>query len=148
MEKVFYTLLQQRKYDFLEHYDARDMNVWDIEGGPKRRTSSYASLYGSNSLASSSRDLFKSELTLAAEGMRRSTDELRKSVDDLRRSREELGRREDSDGTLERRKSGDMLSEAGKGAVASTGTKKQGPNKYGVLMLLSSKETNSDESIV
>ncbi|KAI9100551.1 kinase-like domain-containing protein [Phlyctochytrium arcticum] len=90
MEKVFYNLLLQRKWDFFEHYDIRELSSWDVEGGPRRRTNSYASL---NTPTGNSRfDLFRSEMSLAnTDGtMRRSTDELRKSVDDLRRSREEL----------------------------------------------------------
>ncbi|KND03181.1 CAMK/CAMKL/BRSK protein kinase [Spizellomyces punctatus DAOM BR117] len=139
MEKVFYNLLLQRKWDFFEHYDVRELSSWDVEGGPRRRTNSYASL---NTPTTASRfDLFRSELTLASPDstMRRSTDELRKSVDDLRRSREELrksaeliatgsGSSASQDEIRARRRSGDVIgaaSEEGK----STGAKRDSSKK-------------------
>ncbi|KAJ3019023.1 hypothetical protein HKX48_002458 [Thoreauomyces humboldtii] len=128
MAKAFYNLLVQRKYDNLEHYDPRDTSTWDVEGGPRRRTSSYMSLNGGPGSASGSRhDLYKSEASLGG-GMfgggdahsRKSTDELRKSSDDLRRGRDENRRASDagaSDGGSR---------EAPSGAAVP---KKQGPNK-------------------
>ncbi|KAJ3090583.1 hypothetical protein HK102_003289 [Quaeritorhiza haematococci] len=64
-EKVFYNLLCQRKYEFFENYDIRKLSEWDIEGGPRRRTDSYSSLYGDR-LGGSRFDLFRSELSLAS----------------------------------------------------------------------------------
>ncbi|KAI8904162.1 hypothetical protein DFJ77DRAFT_253120 [Powellomyces hirtus] len=93
MAKAFYNLLLQRKTEFLDHWDPRDLSSWDIEGGPRRRASSYMSL-GPSSQNGSRVDLNRSEMSLGNMNpeARRSTDELRKSTDDLRKSRDELRR--------------------------------------------------------
>jgi len=57
-EKVFYALLLQRKTNFFENYDINKLSEWDIEGGPRRRTESY------NSLFANSKDIYKSTDTL------------------------------------------------------------------------------------
>ncbi|KAJ3099174.1 hypothetical protein HDU97_003369 [Phlyctochytrium planicorne] len=101
MEKVFYGLLCQRKVEYFENYDPARINEWDIEGGPRRRADSYASLYADRG---SRFDLFRSEVNLNGSEInlgaahrtnsealravgRRSTDELvtvRKSAEELR----------------------------------------------------------------
>jgi serine/threonine protein kinase len=69
VEKVFYSLLLQRKVELLENYGSINHNSWDVEGGPRRRTDSYTSLYAekSSSLSSlklSRTNIFKSDASL------------------------------------------------------------------------------------
>ncbi|KAJ3217323.1 hypothetical protein HDU67_008125 [Dinochytrium kinnereticum] len=64
MEKVFYGLLCQRKMEYFENYDISRMSEWDIEGGPRRRADSYASLYADRS-GGSRYDLFRSDACLS-----------------------------------------------------------------------------------
>ncbi|KAJ3122344.1 hypothetical protein HK098_002932 [Nowakowskiella sp. JEL0407] len=78
MEKVFYYLLIQRKYEFFENYDIRKLAEWDIEGGPRRRNDSYASLY-SDKTGGSKFDLYRSEACLAIP----ESSPLRKSAEEL-----------------------------------------------------------------
>ncbi|KAH9247166.1 hypothetical protein BASA81_015250 [Batrachochytrium salamandrivorans] len=42
-EKVYYNLLRARKWEMFEHYDAGKLALYDVEGGPRRRTDSYSS---------------------------------------------------------------------------------------------------------
>lgn len=84
LQKVFYFLLLKRKLEQIENYDASKDEIWFQEGGPRRRTSSFASL------ASSSRmELFKSSDSI---DKKRSRDELNVNTgnNNYSRSREEL----------------------------------------------------------
>ncbi|KAJ3302415.1 hypothetical protein HDU76_005524 [Blyttiomyces sp. JEL0837] len=67
MEKVFYSLLLQRKYEYFENYDVSRISEWDVEGGPRRRAESYSALYTDRvgSSGGSRFDLFKSEINLS-----------------------------------------------------------------------------------
>jgi serine/threonine protein kinase len=67
IEKVFYNLLLQRKWEYFENYDVDKLAEWDVEGGPRRRAESYTSLHvagGAVSPGGSRFDLFKSEISL------------------------------------------------------------------------------------
>ncbi|KAJ3046674.1 hypothetical protein HK097_000643 [Rhizophlyctis rosea] len=89
MEKVFYNLLYQRKWEFFEHYDIRSLNEWDVEGGPRRRADSYSNLLSDR--GSSRFDLFRSEVSLSPLIDKPSHGQHRKSIDELRqRSTDEL----------------------------------------------------------
>ncbi|KAJ3044645.1 hypothetical protein HDV00_001571 [Rhizophlyctis rosea] len=124
MEKVFYNLLHQRKWEFFEHYDIRRLSEWDVEGGPRRRADSFSNLLSDR--GSSRFDLFRSEVSLSPlmdkpSIGRKSTDELRqqRSTDELRSPKEisrsvdelrgEAAERPPRKGVEQRRKSVDEL---------------------------------------
>ncbi|KAI8819164.1 kinase-like domain-containing protein [Fimicolochytrium jonesii] len=85
--KMFYNLFLRRKIETFENYDPLNDINWDVEGGPKRRTSSLLALTPTSAQGSAVDLAHGSALSLAG----RSTDELRRSTDNVnvRSSREE-----------------------------------------------------------
>ncbi|KAJ3106652.1 hypothetical protein HDU96_008146 [Phlyctochytrium bullatum] len=155
MEKVFYGLLCLRKKEFFENYDPDRLSEWDIEGGPRRRADSYASLY--HDRANSRYDLFRSDvcLTPTPDGAhfgrsltvnhqdalrtmgRRSADELvggRRSADELRG-----GVMQGKEASIDARKSLEMLNQG-------PGAPEGGHHEKGMSEILPNQQQRQDKA--
>ncbi|KAJ8326843.1 hypothetical protein BDV3_001477 [Batrachochytrium dendrobatidis] len=64
-QKVYYNLLRARKWEIFEHYDAEKHAMYDVEGGPRRRTESYSSAQSIDSKHHNEVSEFKEEKRIA-----------------------------------------------------------------------------------